>query len=511
MSSIKHVVQLMLENRSFDQMLGFLYEDSGNRSPAGHHFEGLTGRETNPDGAGNEVPVFKIGREVQPSPYFMPGGDPGEGFFNTNVQLFSTENPPDRARPENRGFVVNFRSAINYDNGQQYMHVLPGTAPNDIMGMFTPDLLPVLSGLARGYAVCDRWFASVPTQTIPNRCFAAAATSQGHLDNKVKTFTCPSIFGQLSRFGVDWAIFGYNQPPMTRLDYPDTRDAPDSHFGLFTDFQARARAGTLPAYTFLEPDFSYTGNSQHPNYDVALGEQLIHDVYYTLRDSPCWNETLLVITYDEHGGCYDHVPPPYGATPPDDTVGEFDHFDFRRFGVRVPAVLISPLIEPGTVFRADHGTIDHTSVLKTIEERWTIPPLTRRDAAAPSLADVLTRDEPRTDDPLAGVVVPTSGQVHPGPGKPSALELVHAQRLADLPVANAYGTFDHQPPDLSTAAAVADYIRARTAAWKQHKARRQAGPIMATPRAPLPTVLPEGEDAPAPKAAAPEAAAPGTA
>jgi phospholipase C len=143
-----------------------------------------------------------------------------------------------------------------------------------------------MSGLAKGFAVCDQWFAAAPTQTIPNRAFAAAATSQGHLDNKVKVFTCPSIFGSLSKQNIDWAIYGYNRDPMTRLDYSDTQSADESHFGHFRDFQARAAAGTLPAYTFLEPDFGSGGNSQHPNYDVSLGEKLIYDVYYTVRNAP---------------------------------------------------------------------------------------------------------------------------------------------------------------------------------------------------------------------------------
>jgi phospholipase C len=105
---------------------------------------------------------------------------------------------------------------------------------------------------------------------------------------------------------------------------------------LSTDVKADAAGGTLPPLVFLEPSWSPTGNSQHPNYDVALGEQLIHDVYEALWAGPGWAQTLLAITYDEHGGCYDHMPPPWGATPPDNTAGEFG-FDFTMFGVRVPA------------------------------------------------------------------------------------------------------------------------------------------------------------------------------
>jgi phospholipase C len=131
----------------------------------------------------------------------------------------------------------------------------------------------------------------------------------------------------------------------------------------------------------------HPGNSQHPNYDVALGEQLIHDVYYALRNGPAWNQTVLIVTHDEHGGCYDHVSPPTGAVAPDSSAGEFG-FDFTRYGVRVPAVLVSPLITAGTVFRPS-GTVplDHTSILKTVETRWGLPPLTARGASTPAFLD----------------------------------------------------------------------------------------------------------------------------
>jgi phospholipase C len=472
--AIKHVVQLMLENRSFDQMLGFLYESSGNQSPTGQPFEGLTGNESNPDDTGREVKVFKIDRNAK-HPYLMPGADPGEGFHNTNYQLFSTDTPAHGAAATNKGFVLNFKAAIASDAQRHFKDSLPGTLPSDVMGMYSPEMLPIMSGLARGFAVCDRWFASAPTQTIPNRAFAGAATSLGHLDNSVKVFTCPSIFGQLSNKKLDWGIYGYTQDPLTRHDFPDTLAAPKSHFGHFRDFQNRAAAGTLPVYSFLEPDFGAAGNSQHPNYDVALGEQLIHDVYYTLRNSPSWNDTLLLITYDEHGGNYDHVAPPGGAVPPDNSVGEFDGFDFTRFGVRIPALLISPRIAAGTVFRAKSGTIDHTSVLKTIELRWGLDPLTARDKAAPDLGDVLTLATPRTDDPLKGVAVPVSGTTpHPNASQPSLLEKIHAAKVAQLPMRNNKGSYDkHTPPDVSTSAQISDYIHSRTAAWDQHLERRK--------------------------------------
>jgi phospholipase C len=174
----------------------------------------------------------------------------------------------------------------------------------------------------------------------------------------------------------------------------------------------------------------------------------------------------LIITYDEHGGCYDHVAPPLGAVPPDNSVGEFG-FDFKRFGLRVPTVLVSPLIAPGTVFRVPAGStpLDHTSILKTVETRWGLPSLTARDAAAPDVGDVLTLATPRTDDPIAGVVVPTSSGANPVSTLPSHLQKVHAELVSQLPVPDAQGGTYHQMPTLRTNAEYAAYIASRTAAW----------------------------------------------
>jgi phospholipase C len=160
--------------------------------------------------------------------------------------------------------------------------------------------------------------------------------------------------------------------------------------------------------------------------------------------------------------------------PPDNSIGEFN-FDFKRFGVRIPALLISPRIAAGTVFRAKRGVIDHTSVLKTIELRFGVPPLTERDKAAPDLGDVLTLANPRTDDPLQGVVVPTTDVAHPEQAEPSLIEHIHAHKVSLLPLRNDQGSYDrHTPPDLSTSAQIGDYIQGRTAAWTQHLQRKRA-------------------------------------
>ena len=430
LAGIEHVVVLMLENRSFDHMLGYLYADSGNVSPAGQPFEGLAGTESNPDDSGSPVGVYPITPDT-PSAYFMPGADPGEGYKATNSQLWGTTTAPaSGTAAAMTGFVSDFAYTIKWETSEKWS-IVNGTTASWIMGCFAPQTLPVLSALAKGYAVCDHWFASAPTETLPNRAFALAGTSQGHLDDNTKTYTCPSIFGSLEAAGVSWRVFGYDAQPLTKADFPDISAADASHFGLFTDFQAAAAAGTLPAFTFLEPSWSSTGNSQHPNYDVALGEQLIHDVYEALRAGPGWPQTLFVLTYDEHGGCYDHVAPPWGATPPDSTAGEFS-FDFTRFGVRVPTVLISPLIAPGTVYRAPAGgtPLDHTSILKTVEQRWGLPALTARDAAAPAFGDVLTLATARTDDVLAGVTVPVSGGTSPAAGQLSHLEAIRDELIS---------------------------------------------------------------------------------
>jgi phospholipase C len=439
LAAINHVVVLMLENRSFDHMLGYLYTAQGNVSPSGQLFEGLTGSESCPDGRGGTVSVYQITPST-PNAYFMPGGDPGEGYKATNDQLYgSTTTPASETPAPMTGFVTDYTYTLGWQAKDPSWNVLPGTLPSDIMGCYTPAALPVLSALATGYAVCDHWFASVPTETMPNRAFTCAGTSMGKVDDNTKTFAAPSIFAALGAAGQTWAIYGYDQRPLTADTFTDVATAGGGAIGLFTDFKAAAAAGTLPAYTFLEPSWPSTGNSQHPNYDVALGEQLIHDVYEALRSGPGWAQTLFVLTYDEHGGCFDHVPPPWGATPPDSATESPYDFTFDRFGVRVPTLLISPLIAPGTVYRVPAGStpLDHTSILATVEQRWGLHPLTARDAAAPGFGDVLTLAAPRTDDVLAGVTVPVAGTAGPSAGLTSHLEAIRQQLPANTAPADA--------------------------------------------------------------------------
>src|SRR5262249_12204185 len=159
----------------------------GRSGPGGQPFEGLLGTESNNDSTGKPVTVFAIDPSSA-NAYFMPGANPGEGYANTNVQLFGTGSPPTPAGATMTGFVTSFESAISYDR-KAHQSVVAGTTAADIMGVFTPSALPVLSGLARGFAVCDHWYCSVPTETMPNRAFACAGTSQGHMSDSTKSFT----------------------------------------------------------------------------------------------------------------------------------------------------------------------------------------------------------------------------------------------------------------------------------------------------------------------------------
>jgi phospholipase C len=477
LSNINHFVVLMLENRSFDQLLGFLYTNAPtpNQSPLGHPYEGLTGAESNLTSQGKPFPVFEIPANDK-NLFFYPKADPGEGFHNTNAQLFGTTSPAAGAQADNSGFIKNFGATLAWQKGQKNGHwdILPGTQETDIMGMYTPDQLPVLSGLAKGYAVCDHWYSSAPTETLPNRAFALMATSQGFLDDANKVYTAKSIFTLLADNQLTWAVYGYTSPPLTRNSVADITQASNGNFGLFKDFQAAVSSGNLANFVFLEPSWDAQGNSQHPVGSLAAGDAFIQQVYQTLYGSKVWEDTLLIITYDEHGGNYDHVPPPTTAVAPDNSNGEFG-FDFQRFGVRVPAVLVSPYIEAGTVYRVTQGIggaptpFDHTSILKTVEKRFGLQPLTKRDAAAPDLGGVLTLSTTRTDDPLARVKAQAGPAKSPIPDHPTHLQQVQAHYLSRLPVAGKTLGVEHHEntaPKFKSGSQADAYIKKR---YKQVK------------------------------------------
>jgi phospholipase C len=440
---IKHIVVLMLENRSFDNLLGWLYENR--KTPDGQAFEGLTWDLWNPldniDGEGlpfiEKVPVekngqakFRGGKSVpNPVDFSLPRPDPGEGYADTTHQLFQryqvgAQFPP---TPINTGFVQNYQNAMLYG---AYVFGDAPTDPRRIMTCYTPEQTPVLSALARGFAVCDHYHCPVPSQTLPNRSFAHAATSGGNVNNAPNTFCdARTIFNQIQdaidagNSRLSWGIFGNNlmkpgsKPgssdasggfdgdhfSLTRLAMTQLHDPRfNTNFHTLDAFYELCRNGELPSYAFLEPQFGGEGqNDQHPDQDIRPGEALIAQVYNAIKSSPAFNDTLLIITYDEHGGCYDHVPPPNGAKPPDASSPPGQNgFLFNRFGVRVPAVLVSPYIRKGLVARPDgHFPFDHTSIIKTVQLCFGLTPyLTERSAAAPDFSCVLSDQPARSSD-----------------------------------------------------------------------------------------------------------------
>jgi len=433
---IDHVVVLMLENRGFDSVLGYLYDESAalHVVPAGGPgFAGLIGfsapeQEAHVDGK-------LIGGRPRPAVEGpnSPGRDPGETFEHVNVQLFGRADPPANSAPTMDGFLKDYCEELGRGADERLCSL--------ILDMFTPADLPVLSSLARTYAVSDAWFSSVPTQTNANRAFSLCGTSLGAVNNgcfplnvlndifEVDSFDTPTVWSSLDASGVSWGVYfnDYYPPvgtpylyPYTWLAFPQLQALPDAYtkFKQMPQFFEDASAGTLPAFTYIEPGWGgeilkrhryVDGNDYHPPIDVGHSERMLRLIYEALRANPhAWQRTLLVIVFDEHGGTYDHVAPP-ATTPPwgDDPdpvlpIPRQFGFNFDRLGVRVPCILASPWIEAQTVVRSNTDVpFDHTSIPASLLDWQGIDResvLGARVAAAPSFWHVLNRKSPRVDD-----------------------------------------------------------------------------------------------------------------
>jgi len=296
-----------------------------------------------------------------------------------------------------------------------------GANAGQIMQTFGPQQANVLNDLARNFAVCDHWYASVPTQTWPNRGFVHTGSSDGHINNDdYEPYDVPTIFNVLESQGKSWGVF-HNTTLMPSLTLTQFFPRLIPYVGKIQRYQTfktlcaapvtAAAAQKLPQYSFVEPRFTPELGlfsvdfpaDYHPPHNICRGEQFLADVYQAVRTSPYRDSILLVITFDEHGGCYDHVPPPNGAAPPDPSPKSRDGtFDFSRFGVRVPAIVVSSYVRPGTVFRAPPGNTpyDHTSILATLRDWLALdddahnPFLTSpRIKNAPTLGSVLSLDD----------------------------------------------------------------------------------------------------------------------
>jgi phospholipase C len=513
MDNIEHVVVLMLENRSFDMMLGWLYEKDQSvinnipQAAANDKYRGLQG--VNPDDfinmALDNALTARPSRGVRG--FTVPDVDPGEEFEHVLTQFYNhAATLPDK--PDMKGLLDDFVGVLQ----------ARGYGPADVIRLaqtclssFTPDQLPVLNQLARHYAVCDDWFASVPSQTNPNRAFLMSGTSNGMVNNgELETnpearaiegilkfalgddrIDAPTIFNALSSGGIDWAVFwqtSYAPQKMhklltglpilipllavlpvpgaaeiavaaavlllalrpysayledltsgelgscyTRRLFPQIQKIADAdqHFHKIEEFHRRARAGQLPAFSYIEPFWSIShttndnpvaqklvsvlGNDYHPPCNVLVGEQFVEDVYTSLiSNRAAWSKTLLLITFDEFVGTFDHrtqelrqnaVAPPWGQNgqPPFRSPA---NFDFKRLGARVPTIVVSPYVQKNTVFRSDPAQTpvpyDHTSVIATTL-KWRglsdqLPQFGARAAAAPTFEQVLTLAQPRTDE-----------------------------------------------------------------------------------------------------------------
>jgi phospholipase C len=394
-NNIQHVFVLMLENRAFDHMLGFsgiAGTDAASGRPT--QINGLAGTETNTSN-GQTIPVA-------PSAGFVMPSDPGHEFDNVLEQLCgpgAAYAPGAYPSIVNTGFVASYVSTGGH------------ARPDEIMKCFTSTSLPVLHALAREFVVCDNWHASMPGATWPNRMFVHAA-SAGGLDHSPTTaeivlweslsgfsFQNGTIFDAMRTKNVSRRLYAGDEFPMvSALKGIGLADIRPYHFFA----QDVAQSNYPFSYTFIEPSYNvlndYKGStSQHPLDDVTRGEMLIKATYEAIRNSPRWTNSLLIITWDEHGGFYDHaIPPP--AIAPGDT--EMAHkkfgFTFDQYGPRVPAIVISPLIPRNLV---DHRLYDHASIPATLEAIFGLNALTRRDAAANNLTSLVSLSVPRTDAP----------------------------------------------------------------------------------------------------------------
>jgi phospholipase C len=440
-NALDHVVVVLFENRSLDNLLGHLYGPEDGRT-----FEGVIGKKLS-----NPIPQWaEHGADGKAVPYTVatdmdsPNPDSGEEWYHTNTQLYGTLDehnrfkigeavtepwnaPPPGATPDMSGFVADYISTFTGEMGRQptyeeYAHIMSG---------FTPEQVPVLSAIARDFGVFDHWFCEVPSQTFMNRSFWTAATSSGLVVNTpakkwLEKNDAETIFERLEQHGKTWKVYVDEPMPLSFagiIHYSRLKDRLATHFVPFTEFERDAAAGTLPDFSLIEPNMltghgdyhpaagrSFLGNGIDLGVDspssILGGEAFLERVFNIYRGATSesgtnvWN-TALLIGWDEPGGTYDHVPPgPVAPPDPAAPAGEFG-FTFDRSGYRVPAIMVSPWVEPGSVYNEEYR---HTSLIATLRKSWGLgAPLTGRDAQARTFDNVFTRDTPRNPDTWVAV------------------------------------------------------------------------------------------------------------
>jgi len=392
----------MLENRSFDHVFGFFEPASGQK------IENLHGSHSNPFNlldpskpVSANNPKFTV---AKPAPFAVHDKEgPAHSFNPVSVQLCNDQQGPSTAHPvKNNGFVRSYK-----DDLLRRTHHLDRAQISEVMQSFSPEQLPAIVQLAEEFCVCDHWFCEVPGPTMPNRMYIHAATSEGYVHNNFgRDFNSKTIYELVREKDLTWCTYFHDLNEV--LQFHKLGSGPD-HFRRFDErFAKDMSKGDIPNYVFILPRFTNKrarnttpakfANSQHAPEDVRHGEHLIADIYDALAANPkLFAETVLIVTYDEHGGFFDHVAPgpatnPDGQdspNPDDDAHFKVPEFSFNRLGVRVPAVIVSPWIPKGLV---ESRRLQHTSVIKTASEMFGLSgPLNHRDAEANSFSDLFTK------------------------------------------------------------------------------------------------------------------------
>ncbi|RFU28716.1 hypothetical protein B7463_g7623, partial [Scytalidium lignicola] len=363
LEGIDHIVMLMMENHSYDNIWGTLDRKDAEGFPLDHR-------------TGKPSATNKFANGTILHAYEMP---------MTCIRTPGTEAPT-------QNWVS---SHLQYDNGSMDGFVTGNGVKPISMGYFTPEQLPFTHSIGRTFPIGDRFFCSVLGQTWPNRMYLIGATSLGIVNTGQNLTGLPvvdTIFDRLDQYKVSWKnyVAGWGKPnaePTLRLFPGDSTISQKNGLPL-EEFFTDAAAGTLPSFTFI--DLNGTTQSQENPQNVVVGEAAMSDIVQALGASPLWSKTLLVINYDEHGGYYDHVLPPVAlepdSIPPNPPVGAFQYEGYKRYGFRVPAVVISPWAKKNHV---SHMVYDHTSILALIEKKWNLPALTYRDANANDMTDFI--------------------------------------------------------------------------------------------------------------------------
>jgi phospholipase C len=383
---IDHVVVVMMENHSFDNYFGMLPRH-GQPKADGFRFN-RHGRpiDTQPT-KGGVIRAFEM-----PSMCQMEH-EPSQSWDGTHIAM-------------NHGKMDGFVKASG----------------DVAMGYWDRDDIPFYYSLAHHFTLANRWFCSTPCQTYPNRRYLLAATSYGLVRTVVPSPTDPppphgTIFDRLDAHGLSWKNY-FTDLAQTFI-IPSIAKKDPQNIASISEFYADAAAGTLPAFSLVDPDFGLAdviggltpgdtipekaraqGQDEENPQNIDYGEAFVAQVVDALLNSPAWPRTLMIWLYDEHGGYYDHVPPPRAVAPdhikPILDSGEKIHAGFDSYGPRVPAVIVSPWSRPHAVSNVVH---DHTSILAFVEQKWNLPAMTHRDANAHSLLDFLDFRKPRLLDP----------------------------------------------------------------------------------------------------------------